>query len=299
MRSILFLFILTITTVGYNQEETGNLRLTVDADLVFIHKIEAHLYQADSMVYNVPVNNYDNTMYGIKPGEYSLYFYIDDTLTSIEKGIIIKPGQSTNFYYYNHQEWVPFSDSLDVEYDAEFNSSFSFGLPDKLNNPMVSGEYKISQGVTSFAYSNRYFAVGSINGYNVGYTSFYKNQNPFGLDNIKRQRYFSLELHTGVLLRLSALKKGDLFNVGPVLDFGLLYNLPLPFRHVYVQDNQKVITKKIHNYKDFSVICRVGYLPVTVIAEYRLSNYVKNGMPQLPRLKVGICYPISMSTSDY
>jgi len=290
------LFIVLFFSVnGFAQ--TGKIKVWpyIDYNLQTDNKLSAKLFFEDSLIdqRNIPFTfpSYENPIqfYSLAPGYYTFEIHINGYMHFSKGQILVKSDSITTFYaYLYNNSYSPIEGKDHTEKYTELFNNFSFGLPNKILSPLIAGQYKISQGGSSYFNPNKWLGFGGVIGYYTNYTDFYKDET-FTLFEKKRERYFTFGLTTGAIIRLSGIthKTNDI-SYGPSLDFGVLYNLPFVHRHVYVSGNSKIVNRRIHNYTDFSGIIRIGFLPVTLLMEYRINNFIKSPLPQEPRFKLGL-----------
>lgn len=153
--------------------------------------------------------------------------------------------------------------------------------------PFVKNSFQFTYGVSQWYAVHKNFNIGVASIYYADLhqiDSAYKN--PIG--DFTKQRYFNTGIRLEGAVRLALFNTKRYWDLGPYIDLGAAYKVPFAFRHVQVAEDHRKVFNRIHNYQDFHVFCRVGYMPVSVILDYRLNDFVKNGNPQVHRLNLGV-----------
>jgi len=247
-------------------------------------------YQGDSLISSPCYFKEDSINFNnLKPGSYSFHMYVNDTLRLSYPGIILKEGLHKTIYVH---DYVDFDDSITTEYypdDAFGIFRFKFSPASFSVAPEIAALYEFEAGYGGAFYPGKNRRLGFGGGYlfSLRYVDFTKN----GLsdhDDPFMERYFNVNLGWYLHTRLVPFRRKDK-SPGLILDIGAKYNFPLYFRHAYRVDNRKYHRQWIHQYKDLSAYADIIInQKFGLSAEYRLSDYLKAGYPELPRWVFGI-----------
>lgn len=107
----------------------------------------------------------------------------------------------------------------------------------------------------------------------------------------KKYEYYNyLDVHATAALRLSTKNQQREYEFsGFTVDIGASYHLPLLFKHVArYGGNQKFMEGGLHQFTDVRAFVNIGYAPVLLFAEYRLSDFILGSYPELPILNFGM-----------
>lgn len=160
-------------------------------------------------------------------------------------------------------------------------------------HPRIQNNYSL--GVTLYYWGPFTKHFGFLGGVGVGVSQHYFSKDTSTTPVVPKANY---ERYTNIKLNLEAkfrISTGNQQTYGPhfgqhfVIDIGAGYYFPIMFRHVSnYNDNTKVINMFIHQYTDVRAFINIGYYPVTVFAEYRLSDFLLGNYPELPLYNVGL-----------
>ncbi len=108
-----------------------------------------------------------------------------------------------------------------------------------------------------------------------------------------KERYFeastSLFLYTRYIMNTGK-KSGQR---GAFVDVGIGYTLPYYFAYTYFGDvHTKTTINRIHNFKDFEAMLRIGYYWGSINATYRFTDILKENYIQPPPINIGIEFNI-------
>jgi len=169
-----------------------------------------------------------------------------------------------------------------------FNLSPSYRL--NTDNDLLDKQFSFSYLSGENYLLSKNIEIGIKGGTSFSYADF-KNDTSFtALTNVKRERYFSWDVLIEPTMRFSTNNRRDYNTKGLFLEFGARYHLPLLFRHVYVANDKKYTTSRLHQFNNVSGLVRVGYANFALMAQYRFFDFVKGIYPELPRLNVGISF---------
>jgi hypothetical protein len=107
------------------------------------------------------------------------------------------------------------------------------------------------------------------------------------LGNGRREQYNYLNYYVGLTHRImwGSFEKDQLHYI----DFGADYFLPLWFRHSSVSGNQRLQTRKLHEWTDVRAYARLGFFEFFSISyRYRIFDFAKGVYPELPKHEIGI-----------
>jgi hypothetical protein len=265
--------------VTFNQHSgcaTDNLILTTKKDTIRFLKFQSK-----------------DTLSGIPVGTYQALFYDCDSTHTYSQMIEITEDEIRYFNFFNNagMRQDRYSDLYDEMYydtndfvEAWLNHGFEFGRGLDYDNEAVnltsnySFQYSVGQ---DYMLNQSPFALGfdcglKFSQYNYGKVDLIDTSVVH-----EDQRYTSLDLTAAVLASIYIKEK-------KLLDIGIKYNLPLYARGVAKNGNQKLTTKGIHNYKDFSAIARIGYWWGFIYGEYRFNDILSSPYENAPNLTIGI-----------
>jgi hypothetical protein len=225
----------------------------------------------------------------IKPGSYTLSLWIEPDYYS-KKNIIIVRDSILSFYTTIEKPYYSkIYDSLRSEI-PEASFFMNIGPLNIKNNvdPRLNNSYTVGTSQHFlFPLANHFSFLTNV-GSSITYEDFKNSQtlNPAFIK--KRERMLAWNFIMGIGNRISFNNARVNATKGVIIDYGANYNFPLLFNHSIINGPNRIVNKRIHQFTDFSTFVRIGYFPVTIIAEYRLSDYVISGYPEMPKLKFGI-----------
>lgn len=279
------LSLLLFSTLLHSQ--TGKLRILTSYDL---EVGTLQLFQADSLIDQYQFSSYnDEYLKTIEVGEYKLVFSIKDSSKQILENVLIKENTITTAYFYP-LEWHSRSRKDTLVKWKIINSLHYLNGNNFINNNKTFGSYfdfGFKQG--ELHSHSKYLSSGYQIGSSMSYTYFNKDHS-LSTTNIDfdNERYYYWDLNFTLLSRLTAYNNQNRKKKGIFLDLGASYNFPLLFRHVISDGNTKTITKRIHDYTDFSAMARLGYSYFALTVDYRLMDFLEQGFPEQPKIKVGL-----------
>lgn len=255
----------------------------------------------DTIANKVVYNNYYNKFDSLVPGQYKIRLFNCDNLLepAMVRNSTLFPDQETNLqleysatehtYYYN-----PNKENEENKNRNEGQLNLSYLNPNWIDNtsPLKSG---INIGLTGyhwFAFSNHF---GLLAGMGLGY-SYYEIANDttfMNLTSVKKNWEYYNYLHINgdmkFRITLGSQKKHSHLKPRAVLDFGVIYYLPVVFRHIAWYDNdKKIVNKYLHQYTDLRAHVDFGISPIIVYAEYRLSDFIIKPYPEVPKYTFGV-----------
>ncbi len=232
----------------------------------------------------------------LEDGNYRVYIYDEST-----------PGEYIIKRFFTLQQDVKTVVSLDLYYDEEIKEP-EYGMVQKTELQLSLGYFhspwadknSITKDNFSASYSGHYwgafskhagFLLGS--GFSFSQHYFDRDTSLFQAIPFKKvfERYTAINMMYEVKFRFSSGdQKSEDFNSSKFfVDIGAGYYLPLLFNHsAMYRGSKKVIERNIHQFKDFRAFVNIGFAPVTVFLEYRLSDYIRKDYPELPKYNVGI-----------
>jgi hypothetical protein len=266
-------------TYAYDYDRTGVMVSLFNESKTLVGS--KTLSESDSL------GNDDYIFDSLVPGKYNLVVNISEDL-KLSYEVKVKPGELTNFYEWseiNYSNYLPADDSSDY---MDISPYFLYGGPATGDdqNKSLQGDLSLGINYNPYFMASKHFGLGCLFGFGANYGYFKKDTIP----GKKFERYAAVDLNMGLFFRF---RSGNGFknpDKGFVLDAGAYYALPLMFRHAYDIGTHRAQDLWIHQYKDFEAFARIGIRPVTIQAEYRLSDYILGNYPELPRLRIGIAF---------
>jgi len=157
---------------------------------------------------------------------------------------------------------------------------------------MCSFSYNLGVNYNLAEYG-KHFSFWFLYGAEYAYTAFNNDTTLFPPSPVKHERYSNLNLNIGFFNRVSFFETyQNSVTESWVFDLGVSYNFPLVFRHMYNVDDRKFVTKRLHQFKNFSAFSRLSYRYIAITGEYRIFDYVKGDFPEAPKLRLGVSFLI-------
>lgn len=110
-----------------------------------------------------------------------------------------------------------------------------------------------------------------------------------------KEQYFEASTSLGIFTRYIITTGGKKRYRGMFVDLGVSYTIPYYFSYTYFTDNHtRTSQNRIHNFKDFQAMFRLGYYWGSIRANYRFTDIMKDGYIQQPRVNLAIEFNIPM-----
>lgn len=233
----------------------------------------------------------------LKAGNYVVYISQNDEHYITFHYVDVKDEEATWLFLpeESYREDIEFSIE-DMDF-LSFHLDLLYGPKSLSEQPFSNQSFELRASESVLFPISRNFLIGIQNGLDFRWSQFDKDTNALGMPPLRREHYFGVNYLIGTHLRFFHYKLQDIAR-GPLFDIGVNYALPIAFRHVYLDGNQKIITRKIHQWNDLSVYARLGYAPIAVIAEYRLFDTVRGPFSEMPKFRIGISMVISGPNYD-
>ncbi len=186
---------------------------------------------------------------------------------------------------------VPQKAPEDAE-ELQFNLSYL--KSNWINTPSVI-QSSYAFGFSMFSIPARGRHVGFLLGGGLGFSQhfFSKDTSFMSVSSLKKrsENYTYFNGHIEAKLRLSQQnqKLDEIITKKLVMDVGVLYNLPVLFKHyTYYEDNKKITNSRLHQYTDARAFVNIGWRYVAIYGEYRLFNFIIGKYPELPVYTIGL-----------
>jgi hypothetical protein len=287
MKILFLLFAIGVVTSSIFAQGTSKITVNSHNELSENNIFSCELYFRDSLVQKREFNgNID--FVDLLPGIYNFIVFENNTKVISVHNIEAVADSITVVFFQNPSfSLISVEDTLD-EGDVFLVLGFQYGLPGTSVNNFILNSYEYSFGFAFYASSKRFYNVGFYSGLGYNYAPFEKDTSMYLPTSGKKEFYSYLSYQFGFLNRFSFFDT-EKKNRGLTADLGLLYNLPIFFRHIYHEEaDQQLISRKIHKFNDFRAMASVGYAPLCIRVEYRLTNFVKKDFPELPKLTIGL-----------
>jgi hypothetical protein len=314
MKNVFFIGLLYISScIGFSQEK-GNLHIDVsidEVDTTFRNKIvQILLSKNDSIVNSISGEsiNHDTDwdIDSLKQGNYKLNILIGNRQYLNFPNIRVDAQQKNTYHFYISSESKRLikqrnrTDTINVHDDkGEFTFGGMYGNNTNeqankiLQNEIFSGEIATNVYHTLF----KYYSIGFKFGYQYSATVFHNDTTHYNGGKIMQKYYSYNNLNIGLINRFTFFnnhKNKD----GLKLDLGLIYHFPLSFKQILkINDDTKITTRHIHTYTDFTAMARLGYKYIGLQAEYSLTQFLRHGYTEIPQLRVGLVFYISLSVN--
>lgn len=297
MKKIIYMLVLMLLSCEINAQRIEPSKIELEYQKEGGYQVKANLMKGDSVIWSRNVEYGSNEWLipdDLPAGNYSLIVKEHGEVKAMFNDISIRDNCNVTYIYtmerdVNCDEVA--IDSLSEKQDVIFGFTYGNQLmapePAKVDNE----SYNISMSGNYFFNTKRYCSQALTWGLNAGYTSFSNDSTLYEGNNIISKRYTSLGLTIGLINRFSFFnfKKYDFGNNGVKLDLGVIYNFPLIFREVQrLDNNSRMQTRFIHNYKDVYGMVRLSYKFFALHAEYNPVNYIIKGYSPNPPLRFGI-----------
>lgn len=281
--------------------QTGSLTLSYYVSLSEDYETDyAESYSVklknDEQELDYPFYEEYDTIRDIPVGKYELYLYAFDSKAYYVHLVQIKDRTTTDVYINTDCEIIynsEFEDTIKAknEKGEYINASIRLGT----GLVTSSDQYVIN----SFSFSERFnfdhrlgdspIALGFEYGFEYSQVN-YTNQAFGAPGNYVDRQVFSyvnvpFAFTTSIYIRDKKL-----------LDLGMSYHLPLLSRISQLDGNQKLKTKKVHNFNDIRYFAHLGYSWGFLFAEYRATQFLKSNFEDMPNINLGARFLIPIET---
>lgn len=110
--------------------------------------------------------------------------------------------------------------------------------------------------------------------------------NPYGVEG--SEKYFFFNYALAVSARLNLIRGNNPGNPKLFFETGAGYNIPIMYRHVAHDGIRTIYTKNMNKFNEFFGFARIGSQWLSVKAHYALTDFIKAGYSEPPRVTVGI-----------
>lgn len=287
---LFFLIVFQFVIEGTSQ--TGNLTIDYSSGYYNDEVYYCKLYKKDSLIDSTYLN-YDFTFTNLAEGTYNIAIYADNELIEKRYGLPVVKDSVTNYS-------LSFYESRKTLINDTVISELTKGSLDLLTNlnhpnfsPLIDRMFYVGFLSGGGLLLAKHIEIGGFGGSSFSYTNFNRDTSYTSLTNIKNERYFSWNFDIATSIRFSSNDRRDYNTGGLFLEFGTIYHFPLLFRHTYNENQKKVSTSQIHQFKNLSAHVKLGYENIALMVSYRLFDYVNGDYPELPKLKVGLSFIFS------
>jgi hypothetical protein len=291
---LLTLVTAAIFTFGFGQ--TGDLATSID----FVRDVQCVTYnlnlsKSDTTLHYSRVKSYD-TLTEIPVGLYTALFYSCDSNYTYSQKIEIVEDE-VRFFNFRSVTGVNTMYNNDVMYSNAYYDEYY----DSLYSPQFFGVHmQFSRGIDYNAeYPNllNNFAFDYLFGHDVlltkpvalgyeigfGYTQVNYISEDLEDPTIshEKQRFTTFDISFAAVTSIYV-------NNNRMLTLGGRYRLPYFSRWARVTGNEKISTKGLHKFNDFSVFAQLGYDWGFLFAEYRFDQFLRAPLGDLPNLSIGV-----------
>jgi len=278
------------------EAQTGGISCNVDFTNDFqCATFQLKLTKADTSFHFQMVNSGD-TLSNIPTGLYKAVFLSCDSAYSYHQNIEIVSGKIRSFYYKNtaaidtyRPVYSPYDDDYYYNYyDSLYNPvyfniglRFSRGIDYQGLNPNLLNNFTFD-----YTFGHDFLLTKPVAfGYEIGfgYTQANYTTDDFLIPSVsyEKQRFTTFDFSFALLTSLY-IKDGRL------LSLGARYRLPYFARWARVTGDEKMSTKGLHRFNDFSVFAQLGYDWGYLFAEYRFDQILRAPLGDLPNLALGV-----------
>jgi hypothetical protein len=287
MKTLFFLMIVGVLSNCILAQETSKITVNSQNGLPKNNTYNCELYLRDSLIqkseYNGTIDFND-----LVPGIYKfIVFENNSKVISVHNIEAIADSVTVVLYQNPTLSRVSIEETLN-EGDVFLALGFQYGLPGTSGNNFISSSYEYSLGFAFFGSSRGFYSAGFYSGFGYNYALFEKDTTMYPPASGNKEFYSYLSYQFGFLNRLSFFDSGQKKR-GLAAEVGIFYNLPIFFRHIYREENdQQRVSRKIHKFNDFRAMASIGYAPVSIKFEYRLTNFMKKDFPEIPKMSLGL-----------
>jgi hypothetical protein len=294
MRSRSTLLLLSFFSFVNLHAQTGRLKLYLERSEydVRLGSYSWQLRDNDSVAYTGKFleNEDEAARDSVRLGEYTLVILVNETPNVTYPKIKISDNSETSVSVRVIEPTIePISD--DTLYSSNFVVSFYAQYGPKLAAPLdpypLADMWQVGFTEGSFFNLGKHFAPGFFVGSDFGISRFEKGKGPDSISH-NWEHYAFWSFDPTVLFRLGLYNMETEEDAGPFLDLGASYNFPIIFRHTTFDGTSRTMDRGIHQFKDLRAVVRLGYGPVSLQGEYRLTDFILGDYPEMPKLRIGL-----------
>lgn len=238
----------------------------------------------------------------LKPGKYTLTFRSMNYHTVILNDVMVEENKTTyvSVMLTRKDDLRYCNEECEVDYPARFFLDMDYFNPSypAVNNGLKDGfQFRVS-GWSNSTLSNR-FDMGVLYSLKWGVQRLDSISAPlFASDaNSPRLGWFKYGFGFGASWVMTGYKtpgqQDDFF-----INAGVTYDVPIIFRYKANYDDARLVKPKIHKWNEFNVEARLIYRYIGVNASYRLTEYIKGDLPELPRWWFGISFALPFNDEE-
>ncbi len=292
-------FFLYLFLVLQGSSQTG--KLSIETFYGEWNSLHPKIYLINDQNVTVRIKEYEETSYikfdSLIGGTYSLEVRISDSLFLRNSYIIVKEGSTTFLSLADLKGRIKknTNDSTEGHFHMEVGYHFTYS-PKELNeisNKFLNETYSIGGSVSPIEAASKNIGFGLIIGTSINYTGFKSDTTLILPGPHQRERYFGWGAYVGPIIRITGynMKKKDKHGHsrnGFKWDIGVVYNLPIMFRHTTFDGTRKVENFGIHKFNEVYAITRIGYKYFVLQGEYNLTEFLIGRYPEVYPARVGI-----------
>lgn len=236
-----------------------------------------------------------DTLSGIPAGVYRAIFYDCDSSHQYQQTLEIVENDIRYFTFKNNAHSnLPYNSGYGYDYTYSKDSiyptsvwlnhglAFGRGLDYENKSVKVESNYSFEYSVgQDYMILESPIALGFDFGARYNQSNFEKTDYMDTSIVHEQYRFGSWNLTSTFLASLYIKQK-------KVLDVGVKYNLPIYSRMVAIDGKDKLTTRGVHNYKDYSFVAHVGYWWGFIYAEYRPDGILISPYENAPKLTLGL-----------
>ena len=267
--------------------QTGSLYVNIYSEYILEDAPMLELFLKDSLVRHEVYDDINTEFNSLKEGSYKLVVKDKGDHVTTYEGISVSNDSTTNIFLYSWNYQKECDSCLlrkDGLVEVDFGILYSEPLPG--DNSLINRSFSAYYGATSWMGYEKTLDVGGGFGYYYEQASLDTSLSFEGI-NQNTQRFMNTGFRLEAKGRLAFFEHRNYDERGILIDIGLAYMAPILFRRVIRTGEFRATSSRIHKYTDFRPFVRVGYAPVTISLEHRLSNFVKDDLPQLPKWSLG------------
>lgn len=279
---------LRLTINNYSSDDSTCVRL-------LITKVTDTI--TDKIIYTSHYYKFDS----LSPGPYKIRLFSCSYYGEPEliRNFSLLPNQETNLnieYSATEETYYFKPKNIKEEYNDRTEGQINLSF---LNPHWIDKSSSLSYGATLSLVGYKWFSFskhfGLLTGLGAGFSNYKISSDTTFMNltsaNKKWEYYNYLHIDADFKFRITMGSQQKHAHVKPrtVLDFGVVYYVPVVFRHVAGYDNnKKIINKYLHQYTDLRTHIDFGISPVILYAEYRMLDFIIKPYPEIPKYTVGI-----------
>lgn len=263
-----------------NQCATFNANLTKQNDTTITYR---NLSSGDTLK-NIPI------------GLYNAHFYSCDSSFTYSQNIEIVDSQTRTFNFRNaaniQNKYYPPDNYTDEYYDEYYDSlfpptffglhlQFTRGLNSQDESPNLLNNFAFDYIFGHDVLLTKPIALGYEIGFGFTQANYVSEDLTDPTIKYEKQRFTTFDIS---FAGMTSIYVKD----NRLLTLGARYRLPYFARYARINGNEKLSTRGLHKYNDFSVFAMLGYDWGFVFAEYKFDQFLKDPVGELPSLSIGI-----------